>query len=277
MPSYSIASTSVFSKMHIVKNTPKKRCSTTDLTESSRAVRMNVFNEILFVFADAASSDADDFGGTRDASLRPASSSPSSLSLSPLAFPPFAPFRYSTSAARSPRAPRLPSRRRKVPSSPPPPPRRPPPRAALGALLVVHLRDDGEREVEEEEAPGEHEQHEVQHGPAGDGVHRRVHDWRPPLERDALENREPGVRDVVEVNQAAVRVQGASSTSGRRGTRTPASALPPPRAVLLAVPRQEHVRPDRRVVGAPSRRVDVQATTSSLAACAAHPAAPAAG
>ena len=46
MPSNSIASTSVFSRMHAVKNAPKSRCSTTGLTESTRAVAIERRNVI---------------------------------------------------------------------------------------------------------------------------------------------------------------------------------------------------------------------------------------
>ena len=102
----------------------------------------------------------------------------------------------------------------------------------------------------------ENQKNKVQTSKFGGGVHRHVHDVGPLLERDALENREPGVRDVVEVNQAAVRVPvlQAPLPVGARVPR-PVRRLPP-RAVLLAVLCQEHVRPDRRVVGERSRRVD---------------------
>ena len=45
----------------------------------------------------------------------------------------------------------------------------------LGALLVVHLRDHRQREVEEEESTSEHEKEKVHHGPARHGVHGHVH------------------------------------------------------------------------------------------------------
>ena len=43
-----------------------------------------------------------------------------------------------------------------------------------------------------------------------------VHDGRPPLQRDALEDREPGVRDVVEVGDAVVGVTRLEAHHPRR-------------------------------------------------------------
>mmetsp|Transcript_12566 Transcript_12566/g.50504 ORF Transcript_12566/g.50504 Transcript_12566/m.50504 type:complete len:242 (+) Transcript_12566:5192-5917(+) len=76
----------------------------------------------------------------------------------------------------------------------------------LGVFLVVHLGDHRERQVQEEETSGEHQEDEVNHAPSGAGVHSHVHDGRPPLKRDALEDRQPGVPNIVEVGNAVVGV-----------------------------------------------------------------------
>ena len=59
-------------------------------------------------------------------------------------------------------------------------------------------------QVEEEEAAGEDEQDEVDDRPTGDGIHAHVHDGCPALQRDALEDGQPRVLDVVEVGDAVV-------------------------------------------------------------------------
>ena len=87
-------------------------------------------------------------------------------------------------------------------------------------LLPVHEGDEQnrERQVDGEEGAEDDHGREVHPRPRAHRVLRVVHDVRPPLQRDALENREPRVRHVVETRDAVVGVLEPAVAKRRVGT-----------------------------------------------------------